>query len=599
MRDAEGVELGKVGKWRHAVAGVSVVGASVLGFTGVVGQPDLPEKFEHKQVVVQPAGTDGVRIREVVDQDFGTEDRHGYERIIPNDFGIATDVTASSPDAPAGVSIAQVSGGTRIRIGDPNRTITGQHRYVLTYTLPDARLSAGELALDIIGTEEPFRTDTFEVIVTGMQLADPLCNVGRAGTSGGCDLVRDGDEYRTTISPLLPKQGITIGGTITARTPPADIAPPPLPVRRTDDRAPVGLAMLPMGLAGAGGVYLLMRRRGRNEVFAGGAADAAFGKLAPPGSGAAAPPVRMVADTGMDELATIEFAPPKGLEPWQGSALLREKVDDETVKAWLSGAVAKEAIALDESGKKVTLAYGPHRERLTPAEAARLAEMLGGSDSITLGTYDPAFSKGWKALRQEQQTAVSAAGWWKSGGPGATAAAGAGGGVLVVLFFAAWFVGPSRLLGWLFGFAGSVPVALLVGLLVPAVVASAVYAFMLPARTAVGSALALQAESFRRFLAASEGRHVDWAWEHGLLREYSAWAVALGAADAWNKALQTSHVPPAERSTLTPLIVPRIGPAISSTRTAPSSSSSGGSSFGGFSGGSVGGGGGGGSSGSW
>ena len=43
-----------------------------------------------------------------------------------------------------------------------------------------------------------------------------------------------------------------------------------------------------------------------------------------------------------------------------------------------------------------------------------------------------------------------------------------------------------------------------------------------------GSALALRTESFRRFLAASEGRHVQWAWEHGLLREYSAWAVALG-----------------------------------------------------------------------
>ena len=41
----------------------------------------------------------GLRITEYVDIDFGTEDRRGYERLVPNDFGSPTDVTASSPDA--------------------------------------------------------------------------------------------------------------------------------------------------------------------------------------------------------------------------------------------------------------------------------------------------------------------------------------------------------------------------------------------------------------------------------------------------------------------------------------------------------------------
>jgi uncharacterized membrane protein len=130
------------------------------------------------------------------------------------------------------------------------------------------------------------------------------------------------------------------------------------------------------------------------------------------------------------------------------------------------------------------------------------------------------------------------------------------------------------------------------------------YRVLLPARSAHGSAMALKAESFRRFLAASEGKHVDWAWKHGLLREYSAWAVALGAAGAWQAALEASHVPPAEVTGLGPVFVPSYSSAINSTRTAPTSSggSSGGGwsgGGGGFSGGSTGGGGGGGSSGSW
>ena len=56
---------------------------------------------------------------------------------------------------------------------------------------------------------------------------------------------------------------------------------------------------------------------------------------------------------------------------------------------------------------------------------------------------------------------------------------------------------------------------------------------MLSVRSAQGSALALRTESFRRFLHASEAQHVEWAWKHDLIREYSGWAVALGEADAW------------------------------------------------------------------
>ena len=104
--------------------------------------------------------------------------------------------------------------------------------------------------------------------------------------------------------------------------------------------------MIPLGLAGGGAVFELARRRGRNEVYAGGAADAAFGPtgtrpgspLPPPGSAPEAPaPTRLVADSEMAGLATIEFVPPTGIAPWQGNVLLREKIDDDTVSAWFSG----------------------------------------------------------------------------------------------------------------------------------------------------------------------------------------------------------------------------------------------------------------------
>ncbi len=129
--------------------------------------------------------------------------------------------------------------------------------------------------------------------------------------------------------------------------------------------------------------------------------------------------------------------------------------------------------------------------------------------------------------------------------------------------------------------------------LVIAILAGLMYQSMLASRTATGSALTLRTESFRRFLEASEGRHVDWAWEQGLIREYSAWAVALGEAAAWSDAIKSSNIEQPERITA-PMLIYANASMFRSSHTAPSSS--GGS--GGFSGG-VGGGGGGGSSGSW
>ena len=557
---------------------------------GVLGGGLHPERFDAKQVLVTPAGGDGVRVREVIDQDFGTNDRHGHERIIPNDFGVPTDIEASSPDASAQIDAVDFGYETRIRLGDPDVTIDGQHRYVLAYTLPDAQISFGQLALDIIANEETFETERFEVVVSGFELADPTCNVGAFGDVGGCTLELDGGVYRAVFEPLEPGDGITIGGTIVNIIDPVDVPVPPIVDRREDEsRVPLALGVGALGgVAGLGG-FVVARRLGRNEVGGGGAAGAAYG-----GDGG---PIRMVSDSELADMVTTEFVPPTGLRPWQGAVLLNEQVDSDSVGAWFADQIALEVLVLSEDPQ--VLRPGPRLEQAPIATHESVRRLFAGDAELELGSFQPRLASLWAEIQLDQLAAARNSKWWKKFGPGEAPRFPTALSAIVVA--SAAVVGISVWQGWLRAW----PVALAVGFLVPALVAGANYRKLLPVRSAEGSALALRTESFRRFLQASEGQHVEWAWKNNLLREYTAWAVALGAADAWGRAVAQAAVPPADLHTQTsPMLMYTHWALWNSTRSAPpppsSSGGSGGGGFsGGFSGGSVGGGGGGGSSGSW
>ncbi len=593
---------------RHLIVGVAIGGVSVLAGIGVIGAGDPSPRFDAKTIVVQPRSDGTIRVTEYVDQNFGRQSKHGYERIIPHDFGVPTDVVASSSDAPDAVSVLNQGDRTRIRIGDPNITVGGQHRYVLAYTYPDARLSELGLLLDIVapkGGEWPGdpSTDRFEVVVIGVELADPGCSVGSLGTFGGCTLALDPSSglplYRAVIEPLPENDGLSIEGGIVSFADAADVPIPPLPATQPDHRLLLAISMIPIGLLGAVPVYLLARRKGRNEVFAGGAADAAYGSLPPPrvdGTTEPTPPVMLVPDDRLGDLATIEFVPPKGIDPWEAAVLLTERIGDDTVEAWFSGLAGREAIELEADGANLSIGTGPKRSGLNPQDAELLDKFLRNHDPFVTGKYDAGFSVAWKSVANHQRRSIATSGWWKSMPPGSGINPKATGSpfalVMVLLFVMIWLgSGMVAVLGLLYSW----PLAIAFGLFLPATVAYFVYRTLLPSRSAQGSALALRAESFRRFLDASEGNHVEWAWSQGLLREYSAWAVALGEADAWSRALDRANVPEPARLAAAPMLIGRMGPSVRSSRTAPSSSGSGG---GGFSGGS-GGGGGGGSSGSW
>ena len=171
--------------------------------------------------------------------------------------------------------------------------------------------------------------------------------------------------YQAIVAPLPAGNGITIRGVIEAGGPAPAVPLPPLPERREEpNSALIGLGLAGLSAAVAIPIFVNFRRKGRNEVFAGGAADAAFGELPSPGSMSSPDSGRatvLVADDKLADLATIEFVPPPGIEPWEAAVLMSERIDDSTTQAYVSGLVGKEVLAVEESGSGLAISSGPKR----------------------------------------------------------------------------------------------------------------------------------------------------------------------------------------------------------------------------------------------
>ena len=124
------------------------------------------------------SGEGGTQVTEAIDYDFGLVPKHGIFRTIP---GLAFDsvvtvASATAPDDIAGFTPVYVGGepGMEVKVGDPNTTINGRHRYVLDYELPrDVLLDpADTLAWDAVGTKWTVPIQRAEVhIVAPWELA--------------------------------------------------------------------------------------------------------------------------------------------------------------------------------------------------------------------------------------------------------------------------------------------------------------------------------------------------------------------------------------------------------------------------------------------
>lgn len=572
------------------------------------------ERITAYDVDIRVESTGSLLITEIIDYDFADNERHGifreipvrldfdsrYERIYPLDV-LSVE---GSPGTPDQYERETAGNKERLRIGDPDETITGAHRYTISYRIAGALNGFeghDELYWNAIGTEWPVPIEQATIrVTTPSDITEVACFGGETGSRLACaDAGRAGRTASFSDRRLQSGDGITVVVAFTkgAVPPPAPILDERWSLTRafsvTPATAGVSLALLAVAVLG---VMRLAWRTGRDRAYAGSPVDVAY---ATAGQDEAVRPA--LGPFGRVE-TPVEFVPPDQFRPGLLGTLVDEAANPLDVTATIVDLAVRGYLRIDEIPKKgwfgkpdwtlTKLKEGD--DGLRRYERMLLDGLFEDGDEVKLSSlrtkfvarlkqvqealYDDVMAEGWFAGRPDKVRLK----WYLIGGVAVVTSL-----VLLVILMA-------------FTHAALIAVPLLIGS-----VALLFSAKRMPRRTAKGTGVLRRVDGFRRFIDESEKDRARFAEQRNLFSEYLPYAIVFGATEKWARAfagLDDEMMQPSwygGSSTFHPVGFAHSIDGFAVTTAGTITSTPAGSGSSGFSGGSSGGGGGGGGGGSW
>jgi uncharacterized protein (TIGR04222 family) len=599
--------------WRAGPAlGVTLCLAAGLAWTRGAAAEGGERILSHRIAI--DIGTDGLlRVRETIAYDFGPTARHGIVRTIPERFRydgrydrvepIEVLSVSAGEGTPSQYRVERAGADVRIRVGDPDRTVTGRHTYVITYRVAGALngfADHDELYWNATGNDTAVPVDRAEVEVRApAPITAVACFRGPRGSNLPCaESAFTGTTATFSDAGLAPFEGVTV----VVGFPPGAV-PTPRPIleeRWSLDRA---FARTPATVTGAAvltlaviaGLVALGWRHGRDRRWAGSPVDAAFGNT----SGTEVP-VGLLERTE----TPVEFAPPDGLRPGQIGTLVDEVANPLDVTATIVDLAVRGHLTITEIPK--TGWFGKPDWVLTmrtaDGEMARYERMLydalfesGRRPEVKLSELRDTFASELRRVQNALYAEAVERGWFSRRPDRVRTAWGVAGVFALIASVVAVVLAAA------YTHAALVTLPLVIG-----AVGLLVLAPRMPRRTAEGTAVLRRALGFRRLIAESEAERARFAERANLFSEYLPYAIVFGCTDKWAKAFagldgrppDTSSWYRADRS----FTVGSFSDAMDSFATTTAgtiSSTPGTSGSSGFGGGSSGGGGGGGGTGSW
>lgn len=485
------------------------------------------------QLAVQ-ANSD-VLVTEDIAVDFGSQRKHGIYRDIPVRNGydatrerlihIEDARVEGDPGTPADLAVMDMGPMVRLRIGSPSQTLSGAHRYRLTYRVVGVMNSFQtheELYWNVTGSQWSVPIERASVRITGpAEVTRIACYRGPTGSREQCPQADTRTHQgRASTGSLEPGQGMTVVVAFPSGS--VQVPPPELVTIPREPEHPTAhlgyslkaqapgtldfvIALLLSGLIVAGLVWLYPRRV-RDE------------------------PARERVRHG------FEAQPPGGLRPALLSLLVHKRVGERDIAATLVDLAVRGYLSIEQQPRSwlfgggnwlLTRRYrreGPDDPPLAEYERVLLASLFATGESVLTAELKGHFASEYKQVRELIYEAPEAEDWFSDRpdhvrtGWGLLALGMLFGGLLPTL--AAWSVGRFDLA---VRFAPLVPGGLVMGGLV----------LRMPRRTPEGSATLLRALDFRTFILTAEKRRAELSAQPQLFTELLPYAIALGVEDAW------------------------------------------------------------------
>ena len=551
-----------------------------------------------------------VLLRETIVYDFGSEQRHGifrdvetrqryddrYDRVYGLDV---ISVTSPTPNTRAGYETESEDELTRIRIGDPDRTITGVHTYVITYRLRgtlNAFDKQDEWFWNVIAPQWDVPIDQVNVTVHAPAAPTRIaCFAGPTRSTSACGRSAiTGTNATFATSGLRAREAFTV---VLALPKGAVANPAPILDERwsfqrafTVDPLRIGLMLTVLALVVAG-VWRLVWLVGRDRQWR-GARIAAIP--------AAANDVQDRVPLMNGTITPTEYIPPEGMRPGLIGTILDETAHPLDVSASIVDLAVRGYLRIEEI--EATGWFGSNdwqltrlkpSEGLTGYETLLLDGLFESGDEVKFSELREQFAARFAKVQEALYQEIVDRGWY-SRSPQSTRAMWLGFAIAALVAAVAIEVFTAALTTF-----GIVPLPLILG-----AIALLVLHAQMPSRTASGTAAYRRVLGFRRFIVEAETERARFAERAGLFYEYLPYAIVFGATKQWAQAFEGLALPTPDwyRSThaFTPLFLMNSMGDFSDRSVSALTSTPGGSGSSGFGGGGFsGGGGGGGGGGSW
>jgi len=528
---------------RRVAVALLVAGIALVATPHAARAQSGSERIRSYRVDMQIADDGTLTVRETIEYDFGSNARHGilrdlvrretydakHDRLYDIDV-LGMSASAGTPDS---LDVSEQGSFLRLRIGDPDRTVTGVHTYVIAYTVKGAMRAFpdhDELNWDVIGNQWSVPIDGATASVRAPATVERVaCFSGPQGSRAGCaEATASGTTAAFAQTELPPNAGMTA----VLALPSGTIQPPPEPI--LEERRTLGDAFavhpLTAGLAGAlallgiGAVGALAYRRGRDRRYTGSAVDAAMGNVT--GDEERIP-------LGAQQAGPVEFVPPEHVRPGQVGTLIDEQANLLDVTATIVDLAVRGFLSITEvpDGRHPDYALtrlDGGKGTLQPYERALYDALFATGPEVRLSELKYKFTSELAAVKNAMYDDVVSNGWYRMR-PDRTRLAWRLLGVLVIIVGVGLTIAVAA-----FSSFGLVPLAIvLIGITLLAV------GGRMPARTGKGSAMFSRIEGFRRlFDEGEEDTRQRFAEQQGIFSEYLPYAIVFGCTERWARAFE-------------------------------------------------------------